>query len=262
MKVVSLGSGSSGNAYYVAASGSALLIDCGLNGCTLKARAEAVGVSLAAVEAVLVTHEHGDHVSGLPVFHKRYPEVPFYANVMTADAVMRKGDLKDDDFVCFENEQSFEIGPFEVEPFSIPHDVCDPVGYLIRAENTTYFHATDVGSPLASIGRKLSLADVATLESDYDCVMLKTSGRAPQLIERIRGPRGHLSNDDACELVQNFASPRLKRLNLGHLSGECNAPHLVERAMRETLMNLGRADVTFEVLPRDASGTVWSSEGE
>ena len=91
------------------------------------------------------------------------------------------------------------------------------------------------------------LADVATLESNHDPVMLRTSGRPPYLIQRIAGPRGHLSNDQACELVRRFASPRLKKLFLAHLSHQCNAEAVAVRLMRETLAEIGRADVELEV---------------
>ena len=129
----------------------------------------------------------------------------------------------------------------------MPHDAADPVGYLIRG-GETYFHGTDIGTPLDSIGLKLAEATIATLESNHDLVMLRTSRRPPSLVQRIAGPRGHLSNDQACDLVKRFASPRLKRLLLAHLSRECNAPHLAEGAMRATLTELGRTDIQLEIL--------------
>ena len=114
-----------------------------------------------------------------------------------------------------------------------------------------YFHGTDIGTPLDSIGIKLAEADVATLESNHDPVMLRTSGRAPNLIQRISGPRGHLANEQACDLVRRFASPKLKRLALAHLSRDCNSPHLAEGAMRDTLAEMGRADICLRILSQD-----------
>jgi len=121
----------------------------------------------------------------------------------------------------------------------------------VQAAGETYFHGTDIGMPLDSIGVKLAEADVATLESNHDPVMLRTSGRAPSLIQRIAGPRGHLANDQACELVRRFASPKLKRLGLAHLSGDCNAPHVAECAMRAMLDGMRRTDVVLKVLMQD-----------
>lgn len=237
MKVVPLASSSSGNAYVVEAEGSAVLVDCGICYKYLKD---------IAVDAVLITHSHSDHVSGLKTLLK-HRDIPVYANVMTAEAVAHECGLADSAFVCFENGQEFEVGAFTAAAFSVPHDTSDPVGYLLRAGGETYFHGTDIGTPLDSIGLKLAEADVAMLESNHDPVMLRTSGRPPSLIQRIAGPRGHLSNDQACELVRRFASPRLKKLFLAHLSHQCNAEAVAVRLMRETLAEIGRADVELEV---------------
>lgn len=237
MKIVPLASSSSGNAYVVEAEGSAVLVDCGICYKRLKD---------VAVDAVLITHSHSDHISGLKAFLK-HRDVPVYANVMTAEAVAHECGIDDSAFVCFENGQEFEVGPFTAAAFSVPHDTSDPVGYLLKAEGETYFHGTDIGTPLDSIGLKLAEATVATLESNHDPVMLRTSGRPPYLIQRIAGPRGHLSNDQACELVRRFASPQLKKLLLAHLSHQCNAANLAVSRMRATLQEIGRADIELEI---------------
>ena len=237
MKVVPLASSSSGNAYVVEAEGSAVLVDCGICYKSLKD---------IAVDAVLITHSHSDHISGLKTFLK-HRDVPVYANVMTAEAVAHECGIDDSAFVCFENGQEFEVGAFTASAFSVPHDTSDPVGYLLKADGETYFHGTDIGTPLDSIGLKLAEATIATLESNHDPVMLRQSGRPPCLIQRIAGPRGHLSNDQACELVRRFASPRLKKLYLAHLSHQCNARHIAICLMSETLKEIGRADIKLEV---------------
>jgi len=251
MRVVSLASGSKGNAYCYEAEGAVLLVDCGICGRTLEKRCAVVGVDVSRIVAIVFTHDHDDHTDGLAVFHKRHPEVAIFANAMTAETVARKKGLDESDFACFENGQDFEVGPFAVHPFATPHDATDSVGYLIRAGGVTAFHGTDIGTPLDSVGLQLAEADVAVLESNHDPVMLRTSGRPPSLIQRIAGPRGHLTNDDACELVRRFASPKLKRLALAHLSRDCNAPHLAERAMQETLAAMNRADVALKILSQD-----------
>jgi len=240
VNVLPIASSSKGNAYVVEQGGAALLVDCGVSCRCLKARFD-----LSRLCGVLVTHNHVDHVSGLKRLLNS-ADVPVFANAMTAEAVAEQEGIDDAAFVCFENGQPFELGPFTVSPFSIPHDAADPVGYLIRGDGT-YFHGTDIGTPLDSIGVKLAQADLATLESNHDSVMLKTSQRPPSLKQRIAGPRGHLSNDQACELVRRFASPCLRHLWLAHLSGECNAPHLALGAMRDTLAEMGRTDIEVEV---------------
>ena len=245
MRIIPLASSSKANAYLVDGRDTALLIDNGLTYKEFKKRAGAFPQE--KISAILVTHSHTDHIGGLSPFLAHH-EVPVYANVMTAEAIVAATKLSDDRFVCFENGQPFLLGEFTVHPFSIPHDTADPVGFLIKTEGFTYFHGTDIGTPLDSIGLKLGEADIATLESNHDPVMLKTSGRAASLIQRIAGPRGHLANDQAAELVRRFASPKLKRLYLAHLSRDCNLPRFALATMRETLKEMHREDIEVEVL--------------
>ena len=245
MKFLCLGSGSCGNCYYLESGGTAIIIDLGIGIRAFKRHARDYGLRMPDIKAILVTHDHTDHTSGLRVLLNKV-DVPVYANAMTAEAVACQEHVDANAFVCFENGQSFDVGPFAVSPFSVPHDATDPVGYLVRGERV-YFHGTDIGTPLDSIGLKLAEATIATLESNHDPVMLRTSGRPPYLIQRIAGPRGHLSNDQACDLVRRFASPRLKKLFLAHLSHQCNAEAIAVRLMRETLAEIGRTDIELEV---------------
>lgn len=252
MRVVSLASGSKGNAYCAISGGRVLLIDCGLSCRELRARAAAAGVPLDALEGVVFTHSHDDHAKGVRTFHKCFPDVALFANMMTAESIAWRFGVEESDFVPFENGQSFALGPFEVLPFSIPHDTSDPVGYMVRADGETYFHGTDIGTPLDSIGVHLAEADFATLESNHDPELLYCSGRPVSLIQRIAGPRGHLSNGQAADLVRRFASPRLKALALAHLSEQCNAPHLARGMMSEALAEIGRPDVVLRILEQDS----------
>ena len=257
MRIVSLASGSKGNATCVLCGEAALLIDCGLSGRELARRCELASISLDGLVGAVFTHCHEDHVRGVAALRKNFPELPLFANFMTAEAIAARQKVDECAFVPFENGQPFELGPFEVVAFSIPHDTCDPVGYLVRAKGLTYFHGTDIGTPLESIGRRLAEADIATLESNHDPILLRQSRRPVQIIHRIAGVRGHLSNDDACQLVRRFASPRLKRLCLAHLSQDCNAPHLALSAMRAALEAAGRGDIVLDVLPQEENHHVY-----
>ncbi len=251
MRLVSLASGSGGNAYCVVSGEAVLLIDCGLTCRELVKRLAAAALKPEQIVGIVLTHDHTDHTSALPVFHRKYPQVEIFANLMTAETVAVKQKMSEEDFIPFENGQEFEVGPFRIRAFSIPHDATDPVGYVIEADGQTYFHATDVGTPLDSVGVNLALADIATLESNHDPVMLHQSDRREDLKQRIRGPRGHLANADAALLVRRFASAKLKHLNLAHLSGECNVPHLAEGEMRAALTALHRPDITLRILAQD-----------
>lgn len=250
MKVVALSSGSKGNAYVIEQGGEALLVDCGIGPRILKARMSAFFTDELRFHGVLITHNHSDHVSGLVAFLRNHPGVPVFANEMTADAVSYETGVPPDAFVCFENGQDFDVGPFRVEPFPVPHDASDPVGFLITGLKT-YFHATDVGTPLDSVGRRLSSAEMATIEFNHDPVMLRTSGRQPSLIRRISGPRGHLSNDDASGFLTRFASASLEKIALAHLSQDCNVPHLALECARSALASAGLADVEVKVFRQD-----------
>ncbi len=241
MKLVPLSSSSSGNAYVLEYADGALLIDCGISYRVLSALYE-----VNKLKAVLITHDHTDHTAGLARLIKERG-LPIYANVMTAEAVQSEFGLPVEIFNCFEDGQSFELDSVKVTPFSIPHDAVDPVGYLVKAEDGTYFHGTDIGSPLDSIGGKLSEANIATIESNHDTQLLFKSNRPHSLIQRIAGPRGHLANDEAADLVKRFASPKLKHLYLAHLSHQCNDPLLARSTMLEALKSIGRADVELEV---------------
>lgn len=254
MRVISLSSGSKGNATLVETDGVALLVDCGLSLKALADRLVKAGLepddTLTRIAGVLVTHSHADHVCGLRPLLKRHPDIPIYANSMTAETIETECKIPSDVFACFENGQTFALGPFAIKAFSIPHDTSDPVGYLLKAD-IAYFHGTDIGSPLDSVGVNLAEAEFATLESNHDPVMLHNSGRPPAIIQRIYGPRGHLANDQAAELVRRFASPRLKRIALAHLSHDCNVPHLAENEVRGALKKIGREDVVVKVLSQD-----------
>jgi phosphoribosyl 1,2-cyclic phosphodiesterase len=247
MRIVPIASSSKGNAYAVIAGGEVVLIDCGLSCKQLCLRCDALGVDLSLVSAVMITHDHSDHIGGLRVFLGKY-NVPVYANLMTAEKIAHDTGIEEMSFVCFENGQSFELGCMKVTPFSTPHDAVDSVGYLIEAEGRVYFHGTDIGTPLDSVGKYLSCADVATLESNHDLIMLSQSTRQPSLKRRIAGPRGHLSNDEAASLVLRHATARLKKIFLAHLSGECNCPHIAKETMEQALTKIGRQDIELVTL--------------
>lgn len=250
LNVVALASGSKGNAYVLEEDSEALVIDCGIGPRVFARRLGRFYPGGLRIHGVLLTHNHSDHISGLEPFVRRNADVPVFANELTADAAEHEGGVPSSAFVCFENGQEFEAGPFRVTPFPVPHDASDPVGFLVKGSET-YFHATDLGTARDSVGKMLSSASVATVEFNHDPVMLRTSGRPAHLIRRISGPRGHLSNDEASEFVSRFASPGLARLALAHLSAHCNAPHLAFSSASGALAKRGIASSRIVALPQD-----------
>lgn len=251
LRFVCLGSGSSGNAYCVSCGGFTLLVDCGFSFRELIRRCRASSVDPRDIKAALFTHNHGDHIKGVRMLHKSLPRTELFASPAVAEAIAAESGISEDDFICFEYGQEFEIGPFRAKAFHVPHDTPDCSGYLISAGSWRYFHATDVGTAMESMGAEFSAAHWATLEFNHDSVMLSRSSRPESLKRRIRGGRGHLSNDAAAEFVKKFASGDLRRVFLAHLSRDCNCPHLAENALREVLREMGRTDIEFEVLKHD-----------
>ena len=223
MRIVSLASGSKGNAYCVESQGALLLIDCGLSCRELCRRLAAVGFEPTAIVGVLFTHDHSDHVAGLETFHKHYPEAELAATLMTAEAIAHRVGICEEDFYPFEIGQEFQVGSFTIRAFSIPHDAADPVGYLIKADGCTYFHGTAIGTPVDSVGLKLSEANVATVESNHDPVMLHNSQRAESLKQRIRG-HGR-SGEAFChvEAPEDLPGPSLERVQHAVSGRTCDA---------------------------------------
>lgn len=242
MDFFTIASSSKGNATVVAHGQEALLIDCGVTRKAILKCFENRQFDPSYIKGVLITHDHTDHISGLATFLNKF-DVPVFANALTAEVVASKLHIDISSFIIFENSQEFDFGSFTVCPFSIPHDTPDPVGFLVTASGVTYFHGTDIGTPLDSIGQMLNKAHLATIESNHDLEMLFASGRQMSLIKRISGPRGHLSNEEASDLVKKFASDRLKKLFLAHLSDDCNDPTLAEKTMARALRDIGREDI-------------------
>ena len=250
MRLRVLGSGSGGNSIAVRSGNTLLLVDLGFSFKEQKTRLADCGADIADVSAVLFTHDHSDHCKGVGTFHKRLPDVPLVANGDTADAIARQSGVNDG-WTLFENGEPFDIGEISVTAFSISHDAADPVGYLFEADGSSLFIGTDMGIVTANVRMAFSRATCAVLESNHDPILLEQSNRPVSLKQRIRGRTGHLSNEDAAMLVRETNPPCLKKLLLGHISSECNSPSLARKAFVDVLEDLGRTDITLEILEQD-----------
>lgn len=253
MRLRAFASGSKGNSLAVRSAGTLVLVDLGISCRQLCDRMKDCGVDPDEVTAIVFTHDHSDHFDGLATFMKKHPDVQLYANGGTADAISRA--LKTEyDWNVFETAVPFEIGEISIETFSVPHDAADSVGYLFRAEGKTAFVATDFGAVTAPIRNAIAQADCAVLESNHDSQLLARSDRPPTLKQRIACRSGHLSNDDAADLVRTANPTKLRHLMLAHLSHDCNAPHLAEETMKAALADIKRDDITVTVLSQDEPG--------
>ncbi len=256
MKVCILGSSSGGNCTYVASDRTAVLVDAGLSGRETGKRLTEIGVAPDSIEAICLTHEHGDHTSGLAALH-RAGRVKLYANRGTADGVAAKPGAAVLTWNIFSNGSPFQVGDLEIEPFSVPHDAYDPVGFVIRCGDVRVGVVTDMGMVTGLIRERLRPCNVLVIESNHDERMLKDADRPWHLKQRIIGRQGHLSNDHAAELLAEIGGPHLRMVFLAHLSGECNRPDIALKAVNDSLQKKGLTHVLVKVAPSNKVSDVW-----
>lgn len=217
-----LASSSRANSTLISCGDEALLIDAGLSCRETLRRCALAQPGLdpaAAIRAICLTHEHVDHIAGIRVLQKRLA-VPIYGTYDTAQHADRDGHL---DWRFVQPSSPFDVGPFHVTAFRVPHDAHDPVGYRIECGGRTIAIATDLGMPTTTVRQYLANADILVLESNHEPSILRSSGRSPELIRRILSNQGHLSNDVCAGLLAELCEirPPLHVL-LAHLSSECN----------------------------------------
>lgn len=250
VQMLALGSGSRGNAFAFHYRNSTILIDAGFSRRELCSRMLECNLAPAQLTAVLLTHEHDDHVKGCRVLCNEL-DIPLYATGITADRLRRQGGKLPDRVIEFEPGGSFEVGPFAISPFSVPHDAVDPVGFSIQAGTVRIGIATDLGRVNPMVANRLHNADALILESNYDDQMLMASERQIQLKRRIRGQFGHMNNLDAAASLAGLLGPRTRTVYFAHVSSECNTYELAEHTGRTALEALGRHDIHFAVVRQD-----------
>lgn len=226
-----LASGSKGNALYVRGTDSAVLFDCGLSGKELARRMEMRNLDPASISAVVVSHEHTDHVGGVGVICRRY-KIPLYITEATCGESLKKlGKTKDMDIHFMECGRRFSVGSMEIHPFSISHDAADASGFRVMSEGSVLGIATDFGVASHLVKTHLSGCDALVLESNHDPDLLMANPNYPwALKQRVRSRVGHLSNEEAATLLEELDRSRLKHLVLAHLSEENNTPELALEA--------------------------------
>lgn len=245
MRVCSIASGSNGNCIYVGSENTHILIDCGISGKRIEAGLNDIGLTGKDLSAILITHEHSDHIQGLGVISRRY-NVPIFTTDGTFKAAKRTSCMKNVDDGLFNEvraNEGFEIGDLKIDPFSTSHDAADPLGFRIGSGKKSFALATDMGTYDGYIVDKLLGLDALLLESNHDVNMLEV-GRYPYpLKQRILGDRGHLSNERAGQLLNEILHDDIKHIFLGHLSGENNYPAL---AYETVCCEITRADTPYK----------------
>jgi phosphoribosyl 1,2-cyclic phosphodiesterase len=229
MKFCVLGSGSKGNATYVEAAGRALLIDAGFSGKEMCRRLDAVGVSMAGVEGVLLTHEHNDHIQGAGILARKY-KTALWANQATFQAAApRLGAL--DTFQPFVTGEKFRCAGFTIHPFAISHDTVEPVGFVVEHGGVSLGFCTDTGMVSRLLRQRLAGCHGLILECNHDLQMLAAGPYPLHLQQRVRSRQGHLANDDAARFLADLLHDRLQHVVLAHLSETNNLPELALEAV-------------------------------
>jgi phosphoribosyl 1,2-cyclic phosphodiesterase len=241
-----LGSGSSGNCAYLETDNARILVDAGFSPLQIRKRLAGIGRVPEKLTAILITHEHSDHIQGLDGLADKLG-IPIYCNRATKDEFERIHKTR---FDCrlFTTGDSFEIGDVAVETFTIPHDAQDPVGYLLRTSAGNVGFATDLGHVTRLVGERIRPANVLVLESNHDVKMLQDCPRRPwSLKQRILGRHGHLSNEAAADTAADIMTDQLRHLYLAHLSRECNKPELAYKVVHQRLQQIGATHVHLEL---------------
>ncbi len=236
LKFRSLYSGSTGNSLYVESENTKILVDSGVSMKKLTSALTSNDVKLEDIDAIIVTHEHSDHVQSLGMISSKY-NIPVFANEKTWDAMPKQRDkISDSNKKFFVSYEKFEIGDLIIDPFSIPHDAADPCGFNIMNNKDKISIATDIGHMTREIVDKLDGSSFVLLESNYDPEILK-SGKYPYYLKtRILGPNGHLPNEMAGKTIAYLLKGSLKQVMLGHLSKENNFPELAYQTVIEKLI--------------------------
>lgn len=234
MELCSIASGSSGNCICVGTEASHLLVDAGISGKRIETGLNSVGLKTSEMKAILVTHEHIDHIAGLGVLARRYG-LPIYGTQGTLDAILSVKSVGRIDEALLHPilpEQEFEVGDMTVHPISISHDAADPVAYLMKTDSQKVGVITDLGTYDDSLVEKLQDLDILLLEANHDVRMLQTGSYPYPLKQRILGDQGHLSNVLSGQLLGRLLHDRFKAVVLGHLSKENNYAQLAYETVR------------------------------
>lgn len=260
LTLTSLASSSSGNCYLVSDGTANVLIDAGISCQRIKNALAAVSVTPDMLSAVLITHEHSDHIAGLATLTKHF-DFPIYASKGTAGQLYRQIAFLDDRLVPFTPGSSLEIGPLHIGTFPLSHDAAEPAGFLVESGGRRMVMATDLGVATRPVIAAASSADLLVLEANHDVELLRAGPYPLSLKQRILGDRGHLSNAAAGALACAAVAGGARTLLLAHLSRQNNTPRLardtVSAALRLITANPG-SDLCLDVLDPDAISATYT----
>lgn len=230
-----LASGSSGNCTYIESNRQRLLIDAGLSGKRIEGLMAQIGRSVADVDAILVTHEHKDHIHGVGVLSRKY-NLPIYANAATWQQMEKSlGKILPDNKRIIPDQRLFSMGDIDVLPYSVSHDAIDPQFYAFQKGEKRFVMLTDTGYVSQRLRSMLVNASAYLIESNHEIEMLRYGKYPWSLKQRILSDKGHLSNEDGALAMVDLIGNKTKDIYLGHLSRENNTKQLAIAAMQDVL---------------------------
>ncbi|MDO4948733.1 MAG: MBL fold metallo-hydrolase [Bacteroidales bacterium] len=243
IQFISLGSGSSGNSYYLGTDSHGILIDAGVPARTIRKSLKDVGITLEEkVRAVFVTHDHADHIKALGTLANRlhlpvYTTAPIHRGINQSYCI---GEKVPPAMQCVvEKEKPLRFRDLTITPFPVPHDAIDSVGYCVEIDGRTFSFLTDVGEITPTAARYIRKANYLVIEANYDEEMLAMGVYPQHLKERIKGPTGHLGNHDTARFLAENIGGHLRHIWLCHLSKENNHPELAYKTVELELRSHG-----------------------
>lgn len=240
-----LASGSKGNAILVGTNTTWVLLDAGLSGKEIERRLSQSPIGPRNLQALLVSHEHSDHVRGVGVLSRRY-DLPVYLTQGSLESMPSSvGELAHTNLI--QPGRSFSIGDLTIHPFALPHDAADPVGFILEQGGCRLGVCTDCGTATQLVRTRLQHCHALVLEANHDTDRLLQGPYPWHLKQRIRSRHGHLSNEDSCELLGQIHHVELQAVVLAHLSEVNNHPDLVKQTLRNRLEPAILETTQFEV---------------
>lgn len=237
LKFCSLYSGSTGNSLYIENNNTKILVDAGVSGKKIVEALDSINVKPEEIDAILVSHEHVDHIQSVGTFSKKF-NTPVYANKNTWSKMEKEINKINEDNICkFTTSQDFVIGDLVIHPFRTPHDAIESCGFNIFDGKTKMSIATDLGHITDEIQNRLNGSKFVLLESNYEPEVLRMCSYPHLLKNRIAGPNGHLSNNMAGETISKLIENGLTKVMLGHLSKESNFPEMAYATVLSELEN-------------------------
>lgn len=251
---ISLYSGSTGNCLLIQTDESNILIDAGVSQTKIQTALASFKLTFDNIDAIVVTHEHTDHIANVGSLSKRY-NIPVYCNLETLNAMpTQKSKISDENVHIFTPNKKFKLNDLELRGFQIPHDAANPCGFNIYHDNKKISIATDIGHMDNILFSNLKDSSFILLEANYDPDILKYSKYPFKLKQRILGPNGHLSNETSAKTITKLVSNHnLKSAMLGHLSKENNFPELALKTVSDELesQNITSKDFDLNIASRN-----------